>query len=109
MMLSAPVLAFPDLVKPSLFNRMRAKLEVELFCTNLMNWVESMLSMRVGCSQRHSSYSTTEREMLALILAVRKWKPFLSHKIYAETDHKPLVGTWTCRIHLVKSQDGRRN
>ena len=44
-------------------------------------------------SETQQRYSTTEREMLALILAVRKWKLFLYHtKFYAETDHKPLVG-----------------
>ena len=38
-------------------------------------------------------YNTTERELLGLILAVRKWKPFFYHtKFYAETDHQPLVG-----------------
>src|SRR5215469_14828899 len=38
-------------------------------------------------------YSTTEREMLALILAVRKWKGyFLNRKFSAKTDHKALTG-----------------
>ncbi len=38
-------------------------------------------------------YNTTERELLGLILSVRKWKPFFYHtKFYAETDHQPLVG-----------------
>jgi transposase InsO family protein len=38
-------------------------------------------------------YNTTERELLGLVLSVRKWKPFFYHtKFYAETDHQPLVG-----------------
>jgi hypothetical protein len=39
------------------------------------------------------NYSTTEREMLALIKAVRKWKPFfLEKKFQCFTDHKALTG-----------------
>jgi transposase InsO family protein len=38
-------------------------------------------------------YSTTEREMLALVLSVRKWKPFFfNRKFLAKTDHKALTG-----------------
>ena len=44
-------------------------------------------------SDTERRYNTTERELLGLILAVRKWKPFFYHtKFYAETDHEPLVG-----------------
>ena len=39
------------------------------------------------------NYSTTEREMLALVKAVRKWKGyFLERKFFAKTDHKALTG-----------------
>ena len=39
------------------------------------------------------NYSTTEREMLALVKAVRKWKGyFLERKFLAKTDHKALTG-----------------
>src|ERR1700722_13748924 len=44
-------------------------------------------------SSTERNYSTTEREMLALIKAVHKWKGyFLFKKIYIKTDHKSLTG-----------------
>ena len=53
--------------------------------------VVSYASWLFSDTQRRSN--TTERELLGLILAVRKWKPFFYHtKFFAETDHEPLVG-----------------
>ena len=44
-------------------------------------------------SSTERSYSTTEREMLALIKAIRKWKGyFLFKKLEIQTDHKSLTG-----------------
>jgi hypothetical protein len=41
------------------------------------------------------NYSTTERELLAIVKATRKWKPYLyMRKFLIETDHKPLQGFW---------------
>src|SRR6185503_10583909 len=37
------------------------------------------------------NYTTTERELLALVKATRKWKPYLRGSTFlAETDHQPL-------------------
>ena len=39
------------------------------------------------------NYSTTDREMLAIILALRKWWDFvLGRSIHVESDHMPLKG-----------------
>lgn len=53
--------------------------------------VVSYASWLFNSAQR--KYDTTERELLALVLATRKWKPYLRRcKFVAETDHKPLEG-----------------
>src|SRR5260370_37983683 len=44
-------------------------------------------------SDAERNYSTTEREMLALVKATKKWKSFfLEKKFHAMTDHKALTG-----------------
>src|SRR5271157_1300267 len=49
-------------------------------------------------SPTERNYSTTEREMLALIKAIRKWKGyFLFKKIQIKTDHKSLTGVMNQR------------
>ena len=44
-------------------------------------------------SETQSRYSATEREMLAIVIALEHFHPFLSaSKIYVMTDHRPLLG-----------------
>jgi hypothetical protein len=95
LMCNAPVLAYPDLNKSFYFQtdaslvgagavlhqkNDEGKLQVVAYASWLFN-----------STQRR--YHTTERELLALILATRKWKPYLrSSKFFAETDHQALQG-----------------
>lgn len=45
-------------------------------------------------SDQQKHYTTTERELLGFLFAVRKWKAFLwGRRFEAETDHQPLTGT----------------
>lgn len=45
-------------------------------------------------SDTEKRYTTTERELLGFLFAVRKWKAFLwGRRFEAETDHQPLTGT----------------
>ena len=47
-------------------------------------------------NETQRNYSTTERELLALILAARKWKGlFWDKKFHTKTDHKPLLAIKT--------------
>jgi len=46
-------------------------------------------------SKTERNYTTTERELLAIVLATRKWREFFYGKSFTcETDHKPLSGKW---------------
>ncbi|MGZ6453674.1 MAG: reverse transcriptase domain-containing protein [Bdellovibrio sp.] len=94
-MIEAPILAFPDLSRDFYLQSDASKVGAGavLFQLNDLNrrCVVSYASWLFSNTQRR--YNTTERELLGLILAVRKWKPFFYHtKFYAETDHEPLVG-----------------
>jgi transposase InsO family protein len=55
-----------------------------LFPVSFASWLFSPTQRR---------YSTTEREMLGLVMSVRKWKSFfIDRKFMAKTDHKALTG-----------------
>jgi hypothetical protein len=95
LMIKAPILAFPDMSKPFYLQSDASKVGAGavLFQTNEKGHrsVVSYASWLFSDTERR--YNTTEREMYALILSVRKWKPFFHHtKFFAETDHEPLVG-----------------
>ncbi len=94
-MIEAPILAFPNMSKDFYLQSDASKVGAGavLFQLGDLNkrCVVSYASWLFSDTQRR--YNTTERELLGLILAVRKWKPFFHHtKFYAETDHEPLVG-----------------
>ena len=95
LMIEAPILCFPDMSKVFFLQSDASKVGAGavLFQLNDLNrrCVVSYASWLFSDTQRR--YNTTERELLGLILAVRKWKPFFFHtKFFAETDHEPLVG-----------------
>ena len=70
------------------------KFEETFFPVSYASWIFSLTEC---------NYSTTERELLALVKAVKKWKGyFLNRKFFAKTDHKALTGI----IHL-KDPHGR--
>jgi hypothetical protein len=95
LMLSAPIMAFPDFSKVFHLQSDASKVGAGavLFQMNEKGhrFVVSYASWLFSDTERR--YNTTERELLALILSVRKWKPFFyGTKFFAETDHEPLVG-----------------
>lgn len=95
LMLKAPILAFPNMAKPFYMQSDASKVGAGAVLYQLnesdQRCVVSYASWLFSDTQRR--YNTTERELLGLILAVRKWKPFFFHtKFFAETDHQALVG-----------------
>jgi hypothetical protein len=95
LMLRAPILAYPDFLK-----KFYIQSDSSLYGAGAVLYqyndeerrnVVAYASWLFNTQQR--KYNTTERELLAIVLATRKWKPYLrrSHFI-AETDHQPLEG-----------------
>jgi hypothetical protein len=94
-MTKAPILAYPDLNRPFWLQTDASKVGAGavLYQTDDagMRHVVAYASWLFNAAQRN--YDTTQRELLALILATRKWKPFLRrYSFVAETDHQALVG-----------------
>lgn len=94
-MVEVPVLALPDMNKTfymqtdaSLFG---AGAVLFQFSDDATKKVVSYASWLFNDQQR--KYHTTERELFAIILVTRKWKPFLGYtRFMAETDHEALTG-----------------
>ena len=94
-MISTPVLAYPDWDKP--FHMQTDASLVGAGAVLLQTQDDNKLhpvayaSWLFNSAQRN--YPTQWRELLAFVLATRKWKPyFYSRKFTAETDHKGLEG-----------------
>ena len=88
-LMAAPVLALPDF---------QVQFDIHTDASGV--GIGAVLSQRghpiaylsKGLSSTAQSLSTYEKECLALILAVEKWKPYLQHKPFTiYTDHKSLT------------------
>jgi len=94
-MLSAPVLAHPDFAKPFVVQTDASKIgagailaqkgdDEKIHPVAYASWLFNSAQV---------NYSATERELLAIVMAVRKWRPFIiGSKFLVETDHKALEG-----------------
>ncbi len=96
-MVQSPVLAHPDWSKPFYLQTDASKYGAG-----------AVLAQKDGNDKFHPiaysswlfdnaqrNYSTTERELLAIVLATRKWMTYLhGTQVFVETDHKPLAGKW---------------
>ena len=101
--ISAPVLMHPDFKKDFIIHSDASKIGAgavllqEHSTTKELHPV-AFASWLFNDTQRR--YSTTEREMLALIFATRKWKSFfINRKFSAKTDHQSLTGVMKLSDH----------
>ena len=95
LMSNAPILAYPDLSKSFYLQTDASAVGAGavLHQKNDQGKLQVVSYASWLFSQTQRRYTTTERELLALILATRKWKPYLrSSKFIAETDHQALQG-----------------
>ena len=94
LMLSAPILAYPNFNESFHIQSDASKYgagAVLYQYDDFKRVVESYASWLFNPAQR--KYNTTERELLAIVLSTRKWKPYLRRTHFiAETDHQPLEG-----------------
>ena len=96
-MVQSPVLAHPDWSKPFYLQTDASKYGAGAVLAQKDDQGKfhpiAYSSWLFDNAQRN--YSTTERELLAIVLATRKWGTYLrgTHCL-VETDHKPLAGKW---------------
>jgi hypothetical protein len=94
LMLTAPILAYPNFNESFHIQSDASKYgagAVLYQYDDFKRVVVSYASWLFNPAQR--KYNTTERELLAIVLSTRKWKPYLRRTHFiAETDHQPLEG-----------------
>uniref|UniRef100_A0A2N9GM02 Integrase catalytic domain-containing protein n=1 Tax=Fagus sylvatica TaxID=28930 RepID=A0A2N9GM02_FAGSY len=108
-MTQAPVLALPDFTKPFI-------VECDASGTGiggvLMQNQKPIAFISQALQGRNLAMSTYDKEMLALVLAVQKWRPYLmGRKFIVRTDHKSLnineeARTWWLTHYLAEKIQG---
>lgn len=85
---NTPVLTMPDFSKPFVLETDACKNGVGAV---LMQEGKPIAYMSKSLSQRHLGLSTYEKELLAIVMAVKKWRNYLlGHKFIIKTDHEAL-------------------
>lgn len=88
-LIQAPVLALPDFSKPFTLHTDASGIGIGAVLSQNGHPI-AYLSKTLN--SRTQAYSTYEKECLALIMAVEKWKSYLQHqKFTIYTDHKSLI------------------
>ncbi len=94
---SASILAFPDMARPFIVATDASSYAVGAVLSQLDNdGREHPVQFASRClSPAERNYSTFEREALAVVLAFKKFRPFLlSNKVTLHTDHQALQHTF---------------
>ena len=87
-MTSAPVLALPDFTKPFV---VEADASGEGIRDVLMQEGHPLAFLSKALSPKHQALSTYEKEFMAVVLAVEKWRPYLLGRHFViKTDHYSL-------------------
>ena len=94
---TAPVLALPDFHQAFVLETDVSEFGIGAL---LMQNHHPIAFLSQTLSARNSALSTYEKECLAIILAVEKWRPYLQAKPFTiKTDHKSLLHFTDQRIH----------
>lgn len=88
-LVKAPVLALPDFSKPFTLHTDASGVDIGAV---LSQHGHPIAYLSKTLSSRSQAFSTYEKECLALIMAVEKWKSYLQHQQFTIfTDHKSLI------------------
>ena len=101
-MTQAPVLVLPDFTKPFI-------VECDASGTGiggvLMQDQKPIAFISQALQGKNLAMSTYDKEMLALVLAVQKWQPYLmGRKFILRTNHKSLKYLWEQKITTIAQQ-----
>lgn len=95
---SEPLLQYPDFEKPFYLTTDASNLAIGSVLSqgNLPNDLPIAYASRT-LNKAESNYSTTEKELLAIVWSVKHFRPYLyGRKFFILTDHKPL--TWLFNV-----------
>jgi hypothetical protein len=85
----APVLALPDFSKPFVLETDASDIG---FGAVLMQQGHPVAYLSKAVCPKNRALSTYEKECMAIILAVKKWRPYLQHQPFViKTDHRSLL------------------
>lgn len=93
MLISDPILAYPDYSKPFVLTTDASNYALGAVLSQINEGKDQPVAFASRTLNKHEiNYSTTEKEALAIIWAIEKFKPYLyGQKFTLVTDHKPLV------------------
>lgn len=93
-LIEAPVLKFPDFDLPFIVHTDASAYAVGAVLMQMHGTkLHPIAYFSKQCSKAQLNYSTTEREALAVVLALKHFRPFIyGYQVTIFTDHQPLVG-----------------
>jgi hypothetical protein len=95
-LIKAPVLALPDFTKQFILETDASEVG---FRAVLMQYNHPIAYLSKAVCNKNQALSTYEKECMALILAIDKWRPYLMHQEFViRTDHRSLVHITDQRI-----------
>jgi len=94
-MTSAPALAMPDFSKPFVIETDASGLQIGAV---LMQEGHPVAYFSKALAQKHHNLSAYGKELMAVVLAVEKWRPYLLGRHFViKTDHSVLSIFWNKR------------
>lgn len=93
MLIADPILRYPDFTKPCVLTTDASNYALGAVLSQIHESKDHPIAFASRTLNKHEiNYSTTEKEALAIIWAVEKFKPYLyGSKLTLITDHKPLI------------------
>lgn len=98
-LLQKPLLQYPDFSRPFIVTTNASNVAIEAILSQGPIGSDLPISyISRTLNKEEANYSTTEKELLAIVWALKQFRPYIiyGHKLTVVTDHKPL--TWLCNF-----------
>jgi hypothetical protein len=102
-LVTAPTLAFPDFTRPFKVDTDACEYGIGAVKSENDGVGKPVAYFSRSLNKAERKYHTTEKEALAIVAAVRQFRPYLHGHFFTKvTDHKPLKWLDSFKIHLVE-------